>query len=371
MAGAPPDPDFFALVEWLRDRGGFVGPLRLAQVGGQRELFAAEDIVSGQRLLSVPLRACLNDARARETRAGAAVYAGWEGPAREGVALAAAFAEVRASGDPEWQPYLRTVPSRVEGRPAELSAADREACEGTLVGALLGDLGCRHQLEWSWLAKDAQVFEGSPGAWSEVRALVTSRQYHLHPYEGTALVPVADLFNHTRSPDVDWTFDRDRGRFEVHARRAASAGAPLRTSYGAKSNARLLVHYGFTLAENADDEVMVDLGELGVACLGYPQWGGDLAELRRGLGIDSGTPASRRSGWRRLCRALVERRFRLRRVPADHPARVDLERVVSGERRVIEAWLIRCARGLAQVVERGASPPRRLRLVAGRHRRDQ
>jgi hypothetical protein len=359
----PPDADFPALVAWLQARGGHVGPLVLAGEGAGRELYATEEIERGQLLLSVPLAACLGSDRARETSAGAAVHAGWRGPAPEGVGLAAAVAELRASDHPDWRPYLRMLPDRVEGRPVGLTGSDRHACEGTLVGALLGDIEARHHAEWSWLSTASGLdLEGDAASWSELRALVTSRQYQLHPYEGTALVPVADLFNHSRSPDVDWSFDRDLGRFEVRARRAASAGVPLRTSYGGKSNARLLVHYGFTLAENADDEVLLDLGQLGVVCLGFPRWGTDLAHLRRGLGIEGGTPAARRSGWRRLERALLARREALPSVPAAHPARVHLERVVRGERRVIDAWLTRCEKGLRQVVEPGAAPGRRTRL---------
>lgn len=360
------NPLFDDLASWVRSRGGFVGSITAVGSGSSRGMVATSALAAGELLLRLPHAACLGDAVARKTRSGAAVLAGWEGPGREAVALTAALVELREAGAAEWLPYLATLPARVEGNPASYALAERLAFAGTAVGPLLRDLALRHHDEWLWLRGCSELPPSfSAQDWADARALVTSRQHFLHPYEGTALVPVGDLFNHARRPDVAWTFDRDRGVFEVHARGAVPAGTQLHTSYGAKSNSRLLVHYGFTLAENADDDVLVDFGCHGVAAMGYPRGGGDIPGIRRALRIDGGTPAQRRRGWRQLARLLLRERAELPVVPAGHPAAVDLGRIVAGERAVLDTWLRRCSAGVEQVVERGASGGRRFRLPVG------
>ena len=363
MIAARLDPVFDPLVAWLRGRGGFVGAIGLAGEGPARGIVATAPIERGESLLRVPLSACIGEETARGTRVGAAVHAGWRGPAREAVTLAAALLELRAENRADYLPFLNTMPACLDGRPSALSTADLRASHGTAAGDLLGDIAARHDDEWAWLCRLAEAPRCAGVAeWSEARALVTSRQHFLHPYEGTALVPVADLFNHARQPDVDWHFDRDEGVFEVRARQSAVAGTPLNTHYGAKSNARLWVHYGFTLPDNPDDDVLLALPHFGVAGLGFPPWGGDVAAVRLALRIDGGTPAQRRRGWRRLARLLARQRAGLPPVSQQHPAALHLGRIVAGERAVIDTWLARCARGATTIVEPGAASARRSAL---------
>ncbi len=343
---APLDPDFDPLVSWLLARGGAVGAICLRGVGPERGIYATADIASGDTLLRVPMECCLSDEVARATPAGRAVVAGWEGPAREALTLAAALAELRVANPPEWQAWLRSVPTRVPGHPAQFSPGERRAWVGTSVGVMLPDIAARHAAEWRWLREYTAGFAAITEAeWAEVRTLVTSRQYHLHPYEGTALVPIADLFNHARNPEVEWHYDRGERAFTMSARRAVSAAAPLHTSYGAKSNARLLLHYGFTLPDNPDDDVLVDFGRLGVVSLGHALRSGNAIDLCRQLLITGGRPGQRRRGWRRFASALGRLRSGLPASTFVLAQSENLARVVAGERAVIDTWLARCSAG--------------------------
>ncbi|WFD33881.1 tRNA pseudouridine(38/39) synthase [Malassezia cuniculi] len=83
-------------------------------------------------------------------------------------------------------------------------------------------------------------------------ALVSSRAFVLNEWHGLAMVPVADLFNHTDAPTVHVEADSKlSGSYTpgviVRSVGAIAAGEEAINSYGALSNPELLCRYGFVL----------------------------------------------------------------------------------------------------------------------------
>merc|ERR1712136_9447 len=72
---------------------------------------------------------------------------------------------------------------------------------------------------------------------------------------GTALVPLADAFNHSCSPNAE-VFEGTT-TFQVRALRIIDPGEELTISYGHFSNSELLFNAGFVLDVNPDDCILV------------------------------------------------------------------------------------------------------------------
>lgn len=71
------------------------------------------------------------------------------------------------------------------------------------------------------------------------------------------LFPVVDIPNHAHDAMVDWTFDP--GRFSINIKHELPTGAEVFNNYGPKSNDELLLGYGFCIAGNPFDKVLLTL----------------------------------------------------------------------------------------------------------------
>lgn len=73
----------------------------------------------------------------------------------------------------------------------------------------------------------------------------------------SVLFPVLDAANHHHTAKADWTFDP--GRFTVARSDRIEGDQEVYNNYGPKSNDELLMGYGFCLADNPDDTVLLTL----------------------------------------------------------------------------------------------------------------
>ncbi|KAF4583108.1 SET domain-containing protein [Ophiocordyceps camponoti-floridani] len=111
-----------------------------------------------------------------------------------------------------------------------------------------GNLGIkRPDFVYAWMLVNSRTFYHT-----------TPRTEHRLPKEDhMALVPVADLFNHSSSAStVKASYDATSYTFTTT--RAHSPGQELLLCYGNHSNDTLLVDYGFTLPANPHDETTLD-----------------------------------------------------------------------------------------------------------------
>ena len=68
------------------------------------------------------------------------------------------------------------------------------------------------------------------------------------------LVPFADLLNHKRPKQTQWYYDDSIESFVIQATENIEEGNEIFDSYGKKTNARFLLHYGFCLDDNDASE---------------------------------------------------------------------------------------------------------------------
>ncbi len=248
-----------ALGSWLARHGGSTMLAVATLRDGSRGAVATHWIGPDDCVLNVPHSCLVTTDLALESRIGREMQSAGVDHAN-GHAYLAAFLLTERDENRQWQPYFSTVPQHAPRTP--IFFRDDELAELTGSALLPRALAQRAALarEWEQLHNGvAGLARYSDAAWRNARALVSSRVFGLQTSGGIvdALVPMADIPNHRRPPETSWSYDEARGVFEVRPTRAFAPGEAVHTSYGAKCNARLFLHYGFCLDHNECNEAVV------------------------------------------------------------------------------------------------------------------
>lgn len=159
----------------------------------------------------------------------------------------AAQAEALAELRQRWAPRLLA-----------LLSASPSGC-GDAVAAALRDEGggCGSSLLWARSSVATRAFTLSPPGCEEG---------HDGAAAVAALLPVADLLDHDAESGCGWAFPRSGGPgslLAVSSPLPLPAGAEPSMSYGVRSNAQLLLTFGFSLHPNPADAFSVSLGAEG------------------------------------------------------------------------------------------------------------
>ena len=251
------------LLRWLEEGGARFAQLRVVrQEDGERAVLARADIAAGDVVLQVPRSHMLTLELARDSEIGRQLQAALN-PDNEDLYLASFLLQERHRPDSFWKPFIDSLPEAFPHLPLFYPQAECALLKGSLELMLL-------EFQAQSLRHDyAQLCEKLPGysrfsleefAWA--RLSVSSRLFGVKKggLLGACLVPLADMLNHRRPPDVLWETSADGRFFEMTAQNAVAAGSEVHDSYGAKSNDLLLLHFGFVTEHNEQDEVFLSLG---------------------------------------------------------------------------------------------------------------
>ncbi|KAG5192774.1 hypothetical protein JKP88DRAFT_144826, partial [Tribonema minus] len=262
-------------LQWLRENGATWDKLEwpsYATASGSRGAIATADIAPGEPFLCVPERCMLTPPQAQRLPCVGPVFAAEaEGLLRGDAALALYVMHELLRGDASfYAPYLAVLP-------APHTAEDWDATAVAVLQderlAASADARSR-QLTRAWERTMSALAASYPGmfpretytlalwrrAWGVIRARAFGRRL---PW--SALVPLADCLNHGNVP-TKYDFDAGgNGVFRLWPSGGGSAsvavprGCEALNSYGRRSNAHLLLEYGFAMLDNEWDEVAVPL----------------------------------------------------------------------------------------------------------------
>lgn len=250
------------LLAWLHQGGArFPGLAVRTEDSGQRGAFSTRQIRAGEPALVVPHRMLVTHTRALASPIGRALQRAGIDPADSHTYLAAFL--IMEARDPRsaWRAYLDALPASYAHMPCFFDAATLELLDGTTAA---GRIERQRRDLARCFARLRTLPELADVSWDELvwgRLTVLTRVFRVTIHDETvdALVPLADLLNHAARPEVEWGGD-DLGRaFVATMLDDVAAGAPVRDSYGAKSNARFLANYGFCLDDNDADETLLPL----------------------------------------------------------------------------------------------------------------
>ncbi|GAA5980793.1 hypothetical protein JCM10908_003870 [Rhodotorula pacifica] len=291
------------LHQWLHSNGIYVdSSLRLVMRDDQSAAVdALRDILPGTTLAQIPRHVCLSQ-RTSSLHISAVLLDNLPPVIRLAVHVAH---EIRLGTRSSWDGYFAACPS-VPVPIALLWDADKDGdslawLRGTQVEREMRRLGYNK----SWIdrfyhesAQDlyaqADVPVPSYPHFLHACSLAASRAFQVDNYHGLALVPLADLFNHSVPPHVHFasdhwvcsecgaldacvhdsarpaerhlpaastssaSLDHTRDTCDIVSERYVPAGAEIFNTYGTLSSAQLLVSYGFLLEANEDERLQFD-----------------------------------------------------------------------------------------------------------------
>lgn len=279
--------EFESLQSWLQQGGVHIGPVRIKTTNsGERCLEASETIPPNTPFLRVPSSHLISDRSAKSTPyissiLSAAREAGLHerlpDAANESAALILYLIAELAKGDQSfWSPWFNSLPRHFHTPINYASDLVEDLLEGSSVSPLVDTL--RTELEEMYkdwfvpfaVEADAENYPRAKCTYElfiRAHSIIESRSFKID--DATMLVPFADMANHAprdtpmhNSRARGWMFEgnaNDLG-LEMHTGdNGAVEGDQLCISYGRLPNWQMLVHYGFTIMPNPDDEIVISL----------------------------------------------------------------------------------------------------------------
>lgn len=88
------------------------------------------------------------------------------------------------------------------------------------------------------------------------RTAVGSRNFGItvNGVKRTTMVPFSDMLNHYRPRETSWTFDDSQQAFTMTSLAPIKVGQQVMDSYGKKCNSKFLLHYGFAIETNREED---------------------------------------------------------------------------------------------------------------------
>jgi protein-histidine N-methyltransferase len=246
---------------WIADNGGRIASLYVHEnEGSERGVRALRSIGAGQVVAEIPRRCMVTLDTVRSYRCGRSIMDGWPDASSNQIYLAVFLLEQRLVATSSWSAYLDSLPKKYENLPLFYNERDLQLLAGSSIPLAVARRRVAYTEEFS------RVLELAPplgcfsiGDYMQARATVMSRVFHVtvQGREIQALIPFADLLNHSRQPETEWEFDDSGCAFILRCAADVIKGAEMHDCYGRKSNTRFLQNYGFTVADNPEDEATV------------------------------------------------------------------------------------------------------------------
>jgi 4-aminobutyrate--pyruvate transaminase len=247
-----------ALVAWFDSQGGKAQALSVRCENSLRGAFAARSIAAGEVVLHAPRHALLTidsiehspiGLRLRHERATLCDHS----------FFAVFLADTRRRGS-FWEPMVDAAPRSFPELPACFDRHDWDLLAGSHAGAITRRYVRRLRSDYR-VIRAALPPELRPpfrefawGWWASVTRTFTLR---INGTSRTAMVPVAEMLNHSTDQNCDWSGDHTAG-FELRARRPIAAGEELTISYGSRGNVDILSQYGFCIDRDDRDILRLD-----------------------------------------------------------------------------------------------------------------
>jgi hypothetical protein len=260
----------------LSARGVTLGSVSVRDVpGAGRGVFADGPIRAGDAIASVPTSLVLSEAYAWSTPHGQAVRSASDvlGEVHGRTVVVLSMVGARADASSELHAWMASLPETYD-TPLWWGADERAALAHSPVGEREAEREPQMRETFDRIVPPLRsrfpaLFSAAAFTWE--RFLWAHSAYHsrclperlilghaeAHAQAG-CLVPFHDMYNHVKGAPTRWDISDDR--VTLRASRDIPGGAPVCIDYGVRSNAMLLMTYGFCVPNNAADTVDMTIG---------------------------------------------------------------------------------------------------------------
>jgi len=246
--------------EWLLECGAKFPDLYLKRYTGDvRGVHAKRRVGPYQCLVQIPLRCLITDYMGRtETAIGRKLFSSHASLSTPNlIAVIVYILTTREDPNHFFQPYYRILPKDYTNFPIFW---DEEQLSWLTGSPLVEDIAERKRnmrADYDEVCRVCPEFSRfSFDEFLEVRTAVGSRNFGIvvHDNKRTAMVPYADMLNHYRPRETSWTFDDSKNAFTITSLSALQGNQQVMDSYGKKCNAKFLLHYGFAVEVNREED---------------------------------------------------------------------------------------------------------------------
>lgn len=251
-------------LHWLEQGGAHVSPQMhvVSLEGGERGIFAREDIAPGTLLVRLPRqrRITAQDARSSDIGRLIETHTRFEDP---NLYLAAFLLQERERGEASpWKPFLDVQPQSFPTHPFSFQEQELSLLRGSFLVELISLQRKALQEDHAYLCQHVPGFARftfDMFLWAHLAVLTRVFGAKVNETKTVCLAPLVDMFNDGIPWNCAWGWSADGEFFELKADSPIPQGKELRDTYGAHSNLYLLRHYGFVHEHNPNNEVMVPL----------------------------------------------------------------------------------------------------------------
>eukprot|EP00474_Spongospora_subterranea_P009110 CRZ09568.1 hypothetical protein [Spongospora subterranea] len=264
LEGGELTANYQIFLEWLQEGNAYFPKITLREYTNEhRGVHALSDIIADELLTSIPRSLIITTEIAIQSAIGKSIIrSGVEIRSRHSL-LAAFLLQERARplSDPSfWAPYLNVLPEKFENIPLNFSREELAYLKGSMVIDKIDSRVETLKSEYQRLIENVPEFKQftyDDFAWA--RSIVITRIFGIcvDGRKTEALVPFADFLNHRRPRETVWVYEPLTSAFTITAIGCINAGAQISDSYGRKCNSRFFTNYGFSLAENDDNEALI------------------------------------------------------------------------------------------------------------------
>lgn len=258
------DTRYRSFEQWLLSNGAEFQDVQLKTYSENvRGVHTKVDVPAHTCIISIPLKCLITDLMGRtQTEAGRAVFAlnaNAQLSAPTLIAVVLYILEKQRDPTSFFKPYFDVLPSDWSDFPIFWS---EENLTSWLKGSpLVRDVRERlrtMRADYEEIRRlcGIAVFPYTFDEFLRVRTAVGSRNFGIivDGEKRTSIVPFADMLNHFRPRETSWTFDSQRGHFTITTLTRLNSGQQVMDSYGRKDNSRFLLHYGFAVEVNREED---------------------------------------------------------------------------------------------------------------------
>ncbi|CAM2070548.1 GNAT family N-acetyltransferase [Sulfidibacter corallicola] len=239
-----------ALIHWLLQHGARFPDQRVVEFApGNRGVIAAKPFSRGNEALFIPRQVMMCRDTADASDIGRAIHRSRVSLISGQCVLAAFLLQEMENPRSFWLPYLRTLPADFDDCPIFFNDRLLTCLKGSYCLDMVHERRRIIETDYRSLCEAVPGFSRHAlSAFTWAMTVVNTRCFGVPGEEDDcipALVPLLDMYNHRQGYDCKRHFASAENGFVLQLNHDLAAGSELCVTYGAKSNGRFFVNYGF------------------------------------------------------------------------------------------------------------------------------
>jgi len=244
-------------ITWLNNNGAEGAALYFKEyTNTMRGVYSSENISSGTNIMKIPINMIIHNELAEKKSVTVKKLmqnnVNFISPAHVYISIYI----IETLDDPThfFYPYYQILPENLNNVPLFWSDYELDELEGSNFLKLINNKIIKLKKEYNKIIDSVPYFKNLANfaKYKYIRLLVASRNFTLKINHRVlnGLVPWADMLNHEYPPQTTWGFKE--GFFYIDSIKDINANVEIMDSYGLKTNAKYLLHYGFTVEDSAN-----------------------------------------------------------------------------------------------------------------------